>query len=77
MVPTEELRDWLTPEVIEDLEPGDCFLRFQEHDVLRYCHYVDETEEQELFSALGMTPVAEFAEDGAEHNLNRYRIFRK
>lgn len=44
---------------------------------LRYCHYVDDEEHEELIAASGLSVVADFRADGAEGDLNRYTVLRK
>lgn len=44
---------------------------------LRYCHYVDDREHAELIAASGLAVIADYREDGAEGDLNRYTVLRK
>lgn len=44
---------------------------------LRYCHYVDDEEHEKLIAASGLAVIADYREDGAAGDLNRYTIFRK
>lgn len=44
---------------------------------LRYCHYVDDEEHQQLIAATGLSVIADYRADGAEGDLNRYTILRK
>ena len=44
---------------------------------LRYCHYVDDDEHQQLIAATGLSVIADYRADGAEGDLNRYTVLRK
>lgn len=44
---------------------------------LRYCHYIDDVEHNELIKATGMTVVADYRADGAGGKLNRYSVLRR
>ncbi len=44
---------------------------------LRYCHYIDDAEHEQLISASGLTSIADYRADGATGDLNRYTILRK
>ena len=63
----------------QQLERGDVLLRWgpPEVDALRYCHWLDPDEEQELLEGLGLVTVAAFASDGRSHTLNRYRVLSR
>ncbi|MCY4071608.1 MAG: class I SAM-dependent methyltransferase [Chloroflexi bacterium] len=41
---------------------------------LRYCHYVDDTEHDDLVAATGLSAKADFRADGASGTLNRYTV---
>ena len=63
-----------------DLEPGDHFLGWQDHEgPLRYCHHFSETEVDELaaYTADRATEVARFSSDGSSHRLNRYLLLQR
>ncbi len=77
ILPWDPLTDY--PELDEnDLEPGDHLLRWGQGDTAyRYCHHVAPAEQEELFSDLGLEPVADYRADGREGRLNRYLILRK
>ncbi|MEE9279986.1 MAG: class I SAM-dependent methyltransferase [Myxococcota bacterium] len=61
------------------LEPGDALLRWGEPaaEAVRYCHWVDAAEEQELTSGLGLEALDAYACDGRSGVLNRYRLLRR
>lgn len=44
---------------------------------LRYCHYVDDEEHEQLIAATGLSVIADYRADGAEGRLNRYTLLRK
>lgn len=44
---------------------------------LRYCHYVDDAEHQQLCDAIGLQIVADYRADGSTNDLNRYTILQK
>ncbi|HKK51585.1 MAG TPA: class I SAM-dependent methyltransferase [Myxococcota bacterium] len=62
----------------EALEPGDHLLRFGEDPEKppRYCHQVSDEELDSLPDALGLVAIDDFRSDGAQGDLNRYRILR-
>lgn len=41
---------------------------------LRYCHYVDDAEHDDLVAATGLSAIADFRADGASGTLNRYTV---
>lgn len=61
-----------------ELEDGDTLLRFGNDPTLppRYCHQVSDEEMQHLGADPGLDPLADFLADGAEGDLNRYKILR-
>jgi SAM-dependent methyltransferase len=67
------------PLEIEDLEPGDHLLRWGS-DGLRYCHFIDRSEETELLAAAkrsGLNPLATYEADGESGDLNRYLLLAR
>ena len=44
---------------------------------LRYCHYIDDEEHEQLIAAAGLSVRADYRADGAAGDLNRYTILRK
>lgn len=44
---------------------------------LRYCHYVDDAEHDDLIAATGLPAQADFRADGASGRLNRYAVLRR
>lgn len=71
----ERLRARILPWDAEmQVEPGDYLLDWRRGTTaLRYCHYVDEQEHQELLAATGLVRVAEFRADSA----NLYSVLHK
>lgn len=61
------------------LEAGDGLLRFgaDPERPPRYCHQVDEAEIAGWSSELGLEGVDDYLADGAEGDLNRYRILAR
>lgn len=41
---------------------------------MRYCHYVDDAEHDDLVAATGLSAIADFRADGASGTLNRYTV---
>jgi len=65
------------PEELER-EPGDYILSWNRGGLgRRYCHYVDEAEENKLLQGLDITIRERFFEDGKSRDLNRYLIVQK
>lgn len=44
---------------------------------LRYCHYVDDAEHQELIAATGFTEIITYRADGSNNTMNCYSVLRK
>lgn len=44
------------------------------NSILRYCHYVDEAEQENLAAATQLTEIASFRADGHTDNINRYSV---
>ena len=64
----------------DELEPGDCFLGWQDADDLwRYCHSFDDAQAAELACAVSgeADEVARFRSDGKSGKLNIYLVLRK
>ncbi len=60
------------------VERHDYLLDWRRGDrALRYCHYVDDEEHQQLIAATGLSVIADYRADGAEEDLNRYTVLRK
>ena len=67
--------------------PWDCDIQVEMNDYLldwrrgeravRYCHYVDDVEHDELVAVTGLSSVADFRADGASGTLNRYSVLKK
>jgi tRNA (uracil-5-)-methyltransferase TRM9 len=60
------------------VEAGDYLLDWRrgEH-ALRYCHYVDDAEQDALVAATGLTEVTRYRADGASGLLNAYSVLRR
>lgn len=64
----------------EDLnvEPGDYLLDWRRGvNAVRYCHYVDDAELEQLIAASGLEPVLQYRADGKNNHLNLYVVLRK
>jgi hypothetical protein len=44
---------------------------------LRYCHYVDEAEHEQLIQATGLQAVTTYRADGEGGHMNRYSVLRR
>ncbi len=44
---------------------------------LRYCHYVDDAEHEDLVAATGLSVKADFRADGSSGRLNRYSVLKR
>ncbi len=60
-----------------DLETGDTLLRWGRGPSLRYCHFADETEVEQLSRALAFESVDQFRADGVSGDWNHYSILRR
>jgi 2-polyprenyl-3-methyl-5-hydroxy-6-metoxy-1,4-benzoquinol methylase len=71
----ERLLDWDDDIVVEK---HDYLLDWRrgEH-ALRYCHYVDDGEHQELIAATGLSEIATYRADGSDDAMNCYSVLRK
>lgn len=78
----ERFRERLVP--WNDYDPA---LVTEEHDylldwrlgvhALRYCHHVDDEEQQALITASGLQPVTAYRADGSDGRMNAYSVLRK
>ena len=67
--------------------PWDAGIAVEKHDylldwrrgtrALRYCHYIDDVEHEQLIEAAGLRVIDDYRADGAEGDLNRYSVLRK
>ena len=58
-----------------NLEAGDHLLDWRRGErALRYCHFIDDDEHEQLLKATGLTAVADYRADGATGTLNRYSV---
>jgi hypothetical protein len=66
---------------LDRLEPGDHLLAWgAEPGRFRYCHHVDEAEQEALARHLaerGLEPAVTFDADGRDGDLNRYVVWRR
>lgn len=59
-------------------EPGDYLLDWRQGErALRYCHYVDDAENQRLVEASGLKLVATYRDDGFTGDVNLYTILKR
>lgn len=58
------------------LEEGDYLLPWDQSNSIRYCHYADTTEQQRLITSTQLRVLDSFAEDGTNHDLNRYFVLQ-
>ncbi|RMF80267.1 MAG: class I SAM-dependent methyltransferase [Chloroflexi bacterium] len=49
----------------------------QGKNALRYCHYINDAEHQELVDATGLTQVLTYRADGKSGDMNRYSVLRR
>lgn len=69
------------------IQPWADEMRVEKHDYLldwrrgapglRYCHYVDDAEHDDLIAATGLLVKADFRADGASGELNRYSVLSR
>lgn len=60
------------------IEAGDYLLNWGKHETaLRYCHYTNDAEMDELVEATGLTQVAAYRADGFSNAVNAYRLLRR
>lgn len=60
------------------VEPHDYLLDWRRGDhALRYCHYVDDTEQRRLIAATELTELATFRADGRTNNINCYSVLKR
>ncbi|MCY3781254.1 MAG: class I SAM-dependent methyltransferase [Chloroflexi bacterium] len=67
--------------------PWDAGIAVEKHDylldwrrgtrALRYCHYIDDSEHEQLIEASGLCAIDDYRADGADGDLNRYTVLRK
>jgi SAM-dependent methyltransferase len=63
------------PELEAAVEPGDLLLDWRQGaQALRYCHAVDDAEQEELDTATGLTLAARYRADGSGGQLNAYSL---
>ncbi|MBI5961599.1 MAG: class I SAM-dependent methyltransferase [Chloroflexi bacterium] len=61
-----------------DVEKGDYLLDWRRGDrALRYCHYVDDTEQADLIALSGLCEVITYRADGRTNDINCYTLLRK
>jgi 2-polyprenyl-3-methyl-5-hydroxy-6-metoxy-1,4-benzoquinol methylase len=71
----ERLVDW--DEAIQ-VEQHDYLLDWRRGEqALRYCHYVDDAEHQQLIAATGLTEITTYRADGSDNVMNCYTVLRR
>lgn len=77
----ERLRDRIvtwSDDLADKVEKHDYLLDWRRGErALRYCHYVDDAENQALVSATGLNLFAQFRADGAGGTANYYNLLKK
>ena len=78
LVPFEDYNRTATEPIdISQLERGDHLLPWGDTGrPVRYCHFTDESDTEELLNHAGFETVASYASDGRNGSLNRYLICR-
>lgn len=61
----------------EAVERGDHLLAWGDRGAVRYCHFADPEEAEELVASVGLETVANFSSDGESGDLNLYFVQRK
>lgn len=73
----KRLADW-PDDLTNRVEAHDYLLDWRRGEqALRYCHYVDEDEQQALIEATGCEHVETFRADGSDGAMNRYSLLRR
>ena len=71
----ERLVDWSDDFQVEE---NDFLLDWRQGTTaLRYCHYVDDAEQQAIIQATGLTEVTTFRADGKTQDLNCYTLLQR
>jgi len=66
------------PELADAVEHHDYLLDWRRGTVaLRYCHYVDNAEQQALITATDLQPIITYRADGESGDLNAYSILKR
>lgn len=75
----ERLRERIVPwEADWQVEAHDYLLDWRRGErALRYCHYVDDAEQQALIHATGLEHLQTYRADGADDRLNCYSVLRR
>lgn len=62
----------------QHVEPHDYLLDWRRGErALRYCHYVDDAEQDALIQAMGMQEIARYRADGQDNRMNCYSVLRE
>lgn len=65
-------------DLADKVEKHDYLLDWRRGEVaLRYCHYVDDDEQQALIEATGLHEIATYRADGFQNRLNGYSVLKK
>jgi tRNA (uracil-5-)-methyltransferase TRM9 len=77
----ERFRERLAPwpeHLAAEVEENDYLLDWRRgENALRYCHYVDDAEEQALIQATGLQLIAKYRADGENNAMNSYVLLRR
>ncbi len=63
--------------ILDELEPGDALLPWQQTDAVRYAHHVDEAEARALAQAAGLHVVDCYYADGKSGRLGLYLVLKR
>jgi SAM-dependent methyltransferase len=73
----KRLADW-PDDLKHRVEAHDYLLDWRRGEqALRYCHYVDDDEQQALIQATGLDHIETFRADGSDGAMNRYSVLRR
>jgi hypothetical protein len=64
------------PIALEQLEPGDHLLRWDQAAVPRYCHFPEDRELAQLIARSGLEEHERFRADGHLNRMNEYVVLR-
>ncbi len=77
----DRFKDRIVPwgdDLADQVETHDYLLDWRRGEVaLRYCHYVDDDEQQALIDATGLKQLATYRADGYQNQLNCYSVLQR
>lgn len=74
----ERFRKRIVPWEDVTVETRDYLLDWRRGErALRYCHYVDDEEHEQLIEVTGLDPILDFRADGSTGDLNRYTVLQR